>query len=96
MKEGSYKVYKIEEGGNYQAPFSIDGSINSLSSFIASASFDSKYVITDIGDNVVATTIGNFLDQCPDKELLNELLPTLIEKQMSGIKNVDIEYTEEI
>ncbi|MFB8726126.1 hypothetical protein [Enterococcus casseliflavus] len=95
MKEGSYKVYKIEESGNYQAPFSIDGSIDSLSSFIANAPLDSKHVITDIGDNVVATTIGNFLDQCPDKHFLNELLPTLIEKQMSGIKNVDMEYTDE-
>lgn len=89
------KVYKYDYDGDYQESFSIEGSVENLASFIAGADLDSKYTITDTWDQLVATTIGNYLDYCPNKDLLVELQPLLVRKQMSGKSEFDVEYTDD-
>ncbi|MGT4665809.1 hypothetical protein ACVTYA_13595 [Enterococcus hirae] len=36
-------------------------------------------------DNLILTTIGNFLDYVPDQEWLRKILPRLIEKQTANL-----------
>ncbi len=90
------KVYKYDYEGDYQESFSIEGSVENLASFIAGADLDSKYTITDIADQTVVTTIGSYLDYCPDTELLVELQPLLIRKQMSSESEFDVGYVDRV
>jgi len=88
----SYRVYPYNFQKKPEKTFLIENSIESLASFIAEASFEKSYIVTDAADNLIISTIGNFLDQCPDKRLLRELQPLLIKKQMSRVSEFQQEF----
>lgn len=75
----TFKVYvnQIYRGDLY--------SIIDLSHFIAATPPNENLYVTDISDTKVLSTIGNFLDHVPNKDLLRSLHSILIPLQM-GIK----------
>lgn len=63
-----------------------------ISHFIAITSPLDNVYITDIADNKVLSTIGNFLDHVPNSKILKELRKLLIPLQMGyeEIKDVKL------
>ena len=53
-----------------------------------------KCVITDIGDNfIVSSTVGGFIDRCPNQEyLVSKLHPAIIPLQLGDQEPVEIEF----
>lgn len=49
-----------------------------IASFIGSRPFVDQIIITDAADWPILSTIGYFIDKCPDQELLDEIKKTLI------------------
>ena len=41
-----------------------------------------KMILTDLADRLILNTFGEFINQCPDKKLLQEILKDLIPMQM--------------
>lgn len=50
--------------------------------FIGSRPDATKIIVTDAMDRMILNTIGNFIDRCPDQDLLREIKKTLIPIQM--------------
>lgn len=52
--------------------------------------FQSVYLVEQLTDILILTTIGNFLDRVPNQQWLEQILPALIAKQTgdSPIKRV--------
>ena len=46
--------------------------------FLGSRPTATKMVVTDALDRLILDTVGNFIDRCPDQELLEEIKKTLI------------------
>ncbi|MGM0208487.1 hypothetical protein IGI96_003007 [Enterococcus sp. DIV0421] len=43
--------------------------------------FQSVYLVEQLTDTLILSTIGNFLDQVPNQQWLQQILPLLIAKQ---------------
>ncbi|MCO5478346.1 hypothetical protein ACK4CS_01245 [Enterococcus gallinarum] len=43
--------------------------------------FQSVYLVEQLSDTLILSTIGNFLDQVPNQQWLQQILPLLIAKQ---------------
>lgn len=55
-----------------------------ISSFLGSHQFDCfKMILTDLFDRLILDTIYGFIDHCPDRNLLQQILPHLIPIQQS-------------
>ena len=57
----SYLCYKISAGGQHGKPIRIESTDENLCAFVARIKLNERYVITDLSDNFVLDTIGNFL-----------------------------------
>ena len=53
-----------------------------IASFIGSRPFVDQMILTTPMDELIMNTMGNFIDQCPDKELLEQVKETLIPIQL--------------
>lgn len=90
-----YLAYKMLEMGNHEAPIYIEKTTENLCAFIATRKLNENYTITDTWDNLVLTTMGSFIDICPDSKLLIEKLhPTIIpfqtgEKEIPAVKIIN-------
>lgn len=55
-----------------------------IASFLGSHQFDCfKMILTDLFDRLILDTIYGFIDHCPDRNLLQQILPHLIPIQQS-------------
>lgn len=93
-KRMSYLCYNILAGGYHEKPVKIDSTDENLCAFIVRIKLSECYTITDNLDNFVLNTIGNFIDRCADKELLERLLPILMPMQMGEVPAPKIKYIE--
>jgi len=62
-----------------------------LAKWISSSENDKT--VTDIGDQLVLKTFGSFIDICPDREFLTDLLKILAPYQL-GEEEEDFDYTD--
>ena len=62
-----------------------DGTPENIASFIALRSCAHHMILTDRLDNFILSTIGNFIDTCPDQQLCHRIKEHLIPMQM-GMK----------
>ena len=61
---------------------SIEQTNENIINYIAGQSpFQSVYLVEQRTDTLILTTIGNFLDQVPNQQWLQQILPLLIAKQ---------------
>lgn len=74
--------YIYGDNGLHNGAMRLKKSLKNIAAFIVQNQQDK--VITDIADNLVVKTIGSFIDICPDKEFLSELMEELVPLQMSG------------
>lgn len=65
-----------------------------LCAFVARIKLNERYVITDLSDNFVLDTIGNFLDRCMDKDLLQRLVPIITPMQMGEVEVPSVKYID--
>lgn len=94
---GTLIAYEDGERG-YKSVVRIEGDTENLAAFVASRNPDpnSRYIVTDVGDTTVLTTIGNFIDVCADKEfLVNELQPAIIPMQLGTAEIPEVRYIDE-
>lgn len=54
--------------------------------FLGSRPTATKMVVTDALDRLILDTVGNFIDRCPDQELLEEVKKTLIPIQTGEVE----------
>lgn len=55
-----------------------------IASFLGIHQFDCfKMILTDLFDRLILDTIYGFIDHCPDRDLLQQILPHLIPIQQS-------------
>lgn len=59
-----------------------EGTPENMASFLARFPAADKVILTDSLDNLVLNSFGSFIDTCPDKELLGQVLQYLIPMQM--------------
>lgn len=62
-----------------------DGTPENIASFIALRPCAHHMIMTDRLDNFILSTIGNFIDTCPDQQLCHRIKEHLIPMQM-GMK----------
>ena len=49
-----------------------------------------KMILSDMADRLVLNTFGEFINRCPDQELLQEILKDLVPMQMCDKESVSI------
>lgn len=54
-----------------------------------------KMIFTDLTDKLVLNTFGEFINRCPDQELLQEILKDLVPMQMGDKEPVSISIVVE-
>ncbi|MBO0468558.1 hypothetical protein JZO73_13700 [Enterococcus plantarum] len=65
----------------------IDGTTEQIAAYIVRANPEHKYAVVTIDDELICSTIGNFLDHVPNQQwLIEELQPTLIAMQFNQIE----------
>ncbi len=89
------KGYVYDSTSTYDKTYIFDDTPENIASFIVQHMFH-KCVITDIGDNfIVSSTVGGFIDRCPNQEyLINELHPAIIPLQLGEKELPEIEYVK--
>lgn len=90
----SYLCYNILAGGYHGKPVRIESTEENLCAFVARIKLNERYVITDLSDNFVLDTIGNFIDHCMDKELLQRLVPIITPMQMGEVAVPSVKYCD--
>lgn len=79
MSENSTQFFGYaEENHVYKHPLE---SIKAVAEFITREGRSSDVLITDTLDRSVCSTFGIFIDRCPDKQFLQELLRHLVPMQ---------------
>lgn len=54
-----------------------------IANFLGVHQYDAaKIILTDMLDRLILSTIGGFIDQCPDQDLCRRILPLLVPIQM--------------
>lgn len=83
-------------GGRHDYWF--DHSPANIANFIMQHKNAREIILTDKSDNRILNTIGEFIDRCPDQELLKEILPCLIPMQMgeSEPQKVPVATTDDV
>lgn len=84
------------ESGKY-VKIALKGEANNIASFIARCPFSTKVEIVTLYDTLVLDTTGNFIMNCNDMELREEIITPLIQMQNYEIEPpaVDFVYGEE-
>ena len=90
----SYLCYNISAGGYHGKPVRIESTDENLCAFVARIKLNERYVITDLSDNFVLDTIGNFFDRCMDKDLLQRLVPIITPMQMGEVEVPNVKYID--
>ena len=54
-----------------------------------------KMILTDMADRLVLNTFGEFINRCPDQELLQEILKDLVPMQLGDKEPVNIPVASE-
>lgn len=67
-----------------------NGTPENIASFLMRFPDADKIILTDSLDMLVLNTIGNFIDTCPDKERLSQILAHLVPMQMGETKPKEI------
>jgi len=75
------------EGGRREYLF--EHSPSNIANFIMRYSDAREIILTDMLDNLILNTIGNFIDRCPDQNLLPQILKPFIPMQMGRKKPQD-------
>ncbi len=65
----------------YRSEYWFEKSPSNIANFIMHHTDAREIILTDIMDNLILNTIGEFINRCPDQELLQEILPHLIPMQ---------------
>lgn len=73
-------AYVYNNGGREE--FLFRNTPENIASFIGSRPFVNQMILTDPMDELIMNTIGNFIDRCPDKVLLERVKETLIPIQL--------------
>lgn len=73
-------AYVYSNGGREE--FLFHNTPENIASFIGSRPFVDQMILTTPMDELIMNTMGNFIDQCPDKELLEQVKETLIPIQL--------------
>lgn len=89
----SYLCHKNVDGIN-KSVVAIEETDENLCAFVARIGVNERYIITDENKNMVLTTIGYFIDVCPNRELRNRLEPVLMPYQQ-GEDIPNIVYSED-
>lgn len=72
--------------GGQREKYWFDGSPENIASFLMRFPNADQIILTDRMDLLVLNTIGNFIDTCPDKEQLSQILTHLVPMQMEQAK----------
>lgn len=80
-----YVVYDMNEEDRHTGGKWIVGSLENLAAYIARIEDTHRCIVTDTGDNLILNTIGNYINRCNDKEMLEKLKAILIPLQMKKI-----------
>ena len=83
-------VYDIHEDGMHRGGERIVGTAENLAAYIYRIEATHRCIVTDTGDNFILDTLGNMINNCLDKLLLNQLLPILIHYQMGNVDESDV------
>ncbi|MGL9757254.1 hypothetical protein [Enterococcus sp. DIV2324] len=86
----TFVVYDIHEDGKHRGGKRIVGTVENLAAYIYRIEDSHRCIVTDTGDNFLLNTIGNMIDHCGDRSLLNQLLPLLIPYQMGSVDESDV------
>ena len=76
--------------GGQREKYWFESSPENIASFLMRFPEADKIILTDRMDLLVLNTIGNFIDTCPDKELLSQILPHLAPMQMGETKPQEV------
>lgn len=88
---GLVDVYD-NQSGEYICSF--EQTEENILNYVASRSpFEHVRLVEMASDNLILTTIGNFLDYVPDQDWLDDIRNSLISKQMSGIDPESVKTT---
>ena len=72
------KVYGyVEQDGNYEE-YMFQKTPENIANFIGSRPMAKSITLTDPLDRLILNTFGNFINQCPDKQLLEEVRQYLL------------------
>lgn len=83
-----YLAHKKVGMGFHEQPLYFEATVENLCAFIATRKLSENFIITDAGDNLVLTTMGMFIDKCPDKQFLVEQLHPIIIPFQTGEKEI--------
>ena len=79
-------IYAYVYQGGEREEYVFKNTAQNIAAFIGRRPNVSKMILTDIMDLLVVDTIGNFIDHCPDKNLLEDVKRILIPIQMGQIE----------
>lgn len=65
----------------YRSEYWFEESPSNIANFIMQHADAREIILTDTMDRKILNTIGEFIDRCPDQELLQQILPHLIPMQ---------------
>lgn len=65
----------------YRSEYWFEESPSNIANFIMQHRDAREIILTDTMDRKILNTIGEFIDHCPDQELLQQILPHLIPMQ---------------
>lgn len=88
MKERLPRVYayKMYPKGTHDAPVALLDTPENICAFVASRLPNENYVLTDIGDNFILSTIGSFLDRVGQDVDLQKLHQIIIPMQTGEVE----------
>lgn len=75
-------AYKMLENGYHESSIALLDTPENICAFVASREPLDRYVITDIGDNFILSSMGSFLDRVNENVNLQELHSIIIPMQM--------------
>jgi hypothetical protein len=82
--------YPMNNNGTYNEKFMFEGTPENVASFIIK-NWDKNNMITDLYDNQLVTTYGQFLNKVYSKEFRQELLKELLPMQAGEREPVELE-----
>lgn len=87
--------YVFNEDGMYDKKYYFENTSSNIANFIVQNA-NNVCIVTDTADTlIVNSTVGGFVDQCPNQNYLQEeLLPVLITLQMGDVEHREIEFIE--
>lgn len=87
--------YVYDYDGNRKAYY-FENTPSNIASFIMLHKENTdKMILTDIADRLVLNTFGEFINQCPDQKLLQEILKDLLPMQMGEKDTVEFLIVDE-